>query len=85
MKKELGRFEQTLQGIYDVLNGLKVLQAIRESLIMIFPIIMVGAFALVLRSFPVEVYLSFIQGFAGGVIDKFLGYLFQATFGILSL
>lgn len=85
MKKGQGKFEQTLQGIYGVLNGLKVLQAIRESLIMIFPIIMIGAFALVLRSFPVDVYLSFIQEFAGGVIDKFLGYLFQATFGFLSL
>lgn len=29
--------------------------------------------------------MSFIQGFAGGVIDKFLEYLFQATFGIMSL
>lgn len=85
MKKGFEQYEQILQKIYNFLNGLKVLQAIRESLIMIFPIILVGSFALVFRSFPVDAYVSFIQGFAGGVIDKFLEYLYQATFGILSL
>lgn len=83
--KNYEKTEIKLQNVYDALNGFKMLQAIREGLIMIFPIIMIGAFALVLRSFPVDGYLSFIQNFAGGCIDRFLKFIFQGTFGMLSL
>ena len=54
-------------------------------MLMIVPVIMVGAAALVLRSFPIKPYLSFIQNFAGGFIDAFLLLIYNATFGILSL
>ena len=80
-----GKMRNKFRGIYTVLNNSNILQAIRESLIMIFPVIMVGAFALVLRSFPVSAYISFIQNFAGGIIDRFLQYLYLATFGVMSL
>ena len=71
--------------IYDKLNNSKVLQAIRESLIMIFPIIALGAFSLVLRSFPVDAYQNFIHTFGSGIINRFLSYIYNATFGVMSI
>lgn len=85
MKVKQNKIQKALIKWYAKLNSSPVPQAIRESLIMIVPVIMVGAFALVLRSFPVNVYQEFIKNFAGGIVDSFLGCLYQATFGILSL
>jgi len=77
--------EQVGTNLYGKLNNSKILQAIRESLIMIFPVIAVGAFSLVLRSFPIEAYQSFIQTFFNGIINRFLLYMYNATFGIMSI
>lgn len=72
--------------LYEQLNNVRLLQAIKGSLVMMIPVIMVGAFAIVLRSLPLPIYQSWLHGsFHGGVLDKLLGYVNQATFGILSL
>lgn len=85
MKGVQKRISSWLSRSYEYTNDIQLLRAIRESLIMIVPIIMVGAAALVLRTIPIKPYLSFVHHFAGGIIDTFLSLLFDATFGILSI
>lgn len=81
----INKLEKSMRHGYTKLYSSLTIQAIQESLIMIFPVIMIGAFALVLRSFPISGYQGFIQTFAGGVIDQFLQYLNSATFQLLSI
>lgn len=85
MKERRIRLQKVMYHIYERLNEVHLLQAIKGSLVMIIPVIMVGAFTIVLRSLPVPVYQTWLHGFAGGMVDKLLEYIYQATFGILSL
>lgn len=62
-----------------------IVSSIRAGLIKIIPILMIGAFALVLKSLPLGFYQTFIHGFAGGFIYDLLELVFSATFGALSI
>lgn len=85
MKQAQKYLWRLLYRIYVNMNQSRLLKAIRESMLMIVPVIMVGAAALVLRSFPIKPYLFFIQNFAGGIIDEFFALIYNATFGILAI
>ena len=74
-----------IQQNYESLNNLSLLQCIRESLIMVVPTMMIGAFALVFRSFPYMPYQTFIHAFAGGALYSLFDFLYTATFGVLSI
>lgn len=62
-----------------------IVTSIRAGLIDIIPIVLIGAFALVLNTFPVEGYLVFIRSFAGGFLSDLFGLVNSATFGLLSV
>lgn len=59
-------------------------RVIRDGLVTMIPILMIGAFALVLQSFPVEAYQEFINSFAHGFLYDVFHMIYQATFGVLS-
>ncbi len=73
-KNVLGRFER-----------LRIVKIIRDALVNIIPVLIIGAFALVIKSFPVGVYQDFIESFAGGFILKLSEAIYSATFGVLSV
>lgn len=58
---------------------------IRSGLANIIPILIIGAFALILQTFPVGAYQRFIARFAGGFPLTLFGTIFSATFGVLSV
>ena len=60
-------------------------RAIRGGLINIIPVLIVGAFSLILKSFPVDAFQEFIANFAGGFLLTLLDLIYSATFGVLSL
>ncbi|MBQ7444366.1 MAG: PTS sugar transporter subunit IIC/EAL domain-containing protein [Clostridia bacterium] len=62
-----------------------VVRAVRNGLVSMIPILILGAFALILKTFPVEGYQTFITKFAGGAIYKFFDIVYYATFGVLSV
>ena len=64
---------------------LTVVRAIRGGLINITPVLIIGAFALILEKFPVEAYQNFISAFADGLLLTFLEFVYSATFGVLSV
>lgn len=66
-------------------EGYTLVRAIRGGLLSITPVLIIGAFALILKTFPVEAYQKFVNGFAGGLLLQFLDFVYNATFGILSL
>lgn len=62
-----------------------VVRAIRNGLVNIIPVLIIGAFALVLKSFPIPAYQDFLSSFWDGAFRKFLDFIYTATFGVLSV
>lgn len=60
-------------------------RALRNGLIMILPVMLVGSFATLFSSIPIPVYKEFLQTFGGGVLNTLLGWVNNGTFGIMSL
>ena len=74
--------------LYDFMaetEQLTLVRAIRSGLLNITPILILGAFALILKSFPVTPYQNFIKDFAGGILLTFFEFIYSATFGVLSI
>ena len=67
------------------LDRITIVQVIRDGLVHIIPVLIVGAFALIIQTFPVSAYQDFIARFAGGFILKFAEVIYSATFGVLSV
>ena len=60
-------------------------RAVRNGLINMIPVLIIGAFALILKTFPVPAYQSFIETFLDGFLLHLLDLVYSATFGVLSV
>ena len=67
------------------IEGATSIRAVRSGLVNIIPILIVGAFSLILETFPVEAYQHAIEVFAGGFLKTLFHIAYTATFGVLSL
>ncbi len=77
-----------IKRIYSILSKaeqLTIVSAIRGGLLNITPVLIVGAFALILKTFPVAAYQTFITNFANGLLLSFFDFIYSATFGVLSI
>ncbi len=66
-------------------TSLSGVATIRRGLVSLIPVLLVGAFSLMIRYLPFEAYREFIGTFADGVIDSLLGAVYDVTFGLLSV
>ena len=66
-------------------QNVTVIRAIRNGLVTMIPVLIIGAFALVLKSFPVPAYQDFITNVWGGAFLNFFNFIYTATFGVLSV
>lgn len=62
-----------------------IVRVIRTGLVSMIPVLLIGAFALVFKSFPVAEYQSFITNAAGGFLLYLFDLIYKATFGVLSV
>lgn len=62
-----------------------VVRSVRRGLVSMIPILIIGAFALILKTFPVEAYQHFITTFAHGFLFQLFDIVYAATFGVLSV
>ena len=69
----------------DKISQINMIRALRRSLIHLIPILMVGAFALVLQSLPLAFYQDFIHHFCGGILYSFFEILHNVTFNVMSI
>ena len=67
------------------IEDFSAVRAVRDGLVNIIPVLIIGAFALVFMFFPIPEYKRFIEEFAGGFILKFFEIINSATFGLLSV
>ena len=80
-KNSIGRLER----IMERMENLVIVRTICGGLVNIIPVLIIGAFALILKTFPVNAYQSFITNFAGGFLLSFFDFIYSATFGVLSV
>lgn len=80
-KKKTSGLVQMYSGMADI----KTVQCIKNSLIMLLPVLLAGAFALFFQSLPIPAYQSFVKSFLSGAFYTFLSYVYSATFGVLGL
>lgn len=80
-----------MRGSRKFLTGIRRLEqttavrAVRSGLVNMIPVLIIGAFALVVKTFPVEDYQTFIATLAGGFFLKLFDLIYSATFGVLSV
>ncbi|MBO4217491.1 MAG: PTS sugar transporter subunit IIC, partial [Clostridia bacterium] len=80
MKKESNRYAFVRK-----IEQAAPVRAVRNGLINIIPVLIIGAFALILKTFPVDAYQNAIAAFAGGFFLELLNLVYSATFGALSV
>lgn len=77
--------EAIYKKILNKMDNSEIISAIRRGLIMIIPVLMMGSFALILKSMPINAYQHFINhAFAGAFLSMF-NFVYDATFGLLSV
>ena len=62
-----------------------LIRSIRDGLVNMIPVLIIGAFALILKTFPVPAYQTFITSFGNGFLLTLLDFVYSATFGVLSV
>ena len=60
-------------------------RSVRSGLVNIIPVLIIGAFALIFKTFPVAAYQKFIASFGDGFFVSLFDIVFGATFGALSV
>ncbi len=65
--------------------NLASVMAIRYGLVSVIPVLLVGAFSLMIKSFPIAVYQEFITEFGEGILCDLLDGVYNVTFGMLSV
>lgn len=63
----------------------KILASISEGLMRTLPIILLGSFALVLKSLPVTAYQTFLSQFLDGYVMDFLSTIYAASLGLFGI
>ncbi|MBO4667664.1 MAG: PTS sugar transporter subunit IIC/EAL domain-containing protein [Bacilli bacterium] len=62
-----------------------LIKSIRNGLVNMIPVLIIGAFALIFKTFPVPAYQTFITNFAGGFLLELFDFVYSASFGVLSV
>ena len=58
---------------------------IRNGMVMLIPVLLIGAFSLTVQFIPIPIYLRFSREWQGGFINTLFGYISNATFGLMSV
>ncbi|MDD3570809.1 MAG: EAL domain-containing protein [Lachnospiraceae bacterium] len=66
-------------------ENISFIRSIRAGMVTIIPVLLLGSFSLVLKGLPIMVYQKFISAFLGGAILELFNFIYNATFGMLSV
>lgn len=77
--------QRKMTGILSKIQNLIVIQSIRYGLITLIPVLMIGSFALVFKSVPLDGYQKFITEWNSGLFFNIFNGIYNVTFGMLSV
>ncbi|WP_312647867.1 PTS sugar transporter subunit IIC/EAL domain-containing protein [Aminipila sp.] len=70
---------------FNKLEETDAIKSIRNGLVMVIPILMLGSFSLLFKSLPIAQYQQFLKNFGEGILVDLFSTIYNATFGMLSL
>lgn len=77
--------DSLLWNLYSVFNQNRIIKCIRESMLMVTPVILIGAFSLLVITLPIPALDHFVKNFAGGIVVNLMQSLYSVTLNILSI
>lgn len=67
------------------IGGQRHLLALRDGIVMVMPLLILGAFSMIIAEFPLKAYLNFMASTFGDNWNAFEGVIMNATYGIVAL
>lgn len=67
------------------IGGQRHMLALRDGIVMIMPLLIIGAFSMIIGEFPAEAFLNFMANTFGENWNAFMGVIMNATFGIAAI
>ncbi len=81
----LGKFDSFINRAVRRFTALSAVETIKRSLISLIPVLLIGAFSLTARYFPIGIYQHFLASSSGRFLAGLLDTVYSVTFGLLSL
>lgn len=85
MKKKGNFMEEKFLPIAAKIGGQRHLMALRDGIVMVMPLLILGAFAMIIAEFPLDAYKNFMVSVFGDNWNAFEGIIMNATYGIVAL
>ncbi len=79
------RFKTALFKVSDYFDDNQALMAVRQGMIMLIPLLVLGAMALMLASLPIPAYQDFLSSFLNGKVVEFLHFVRGAALNMFAL
>ena len=76
---------KSFKKVLDKVQNSIVVQSIRDGLVSIIPVLIIGAFSLIINQLPITAYQTFIHTFLNGFIVDLFNIIYSASFGVLSI
>ena len=73
------------RSVFEKFSQSAIVSAVRIGLVNMIPILIIGAFALILKTFPLTAYQKFLTTTVGGYLLSLFDFVYAATFGVLSV
>lgn len=80
--KVMSFMEEKFLPVAAKLGGQRHLLALRDGVVMIMPLLILGAFSMIVAEFPVQAFLDFMAKIFGENWNAFEGVIMHATYGI---
>lgn len=85
LKMKENKEKQKKISITDKIESNCTFTAIRQGMISVIPLVVVGSFALMLMSLPIPVYQRFINGVFNGIIVELLDFVYSGIFDFFAV
>lgn len=85
MDKKVNFMEEKFLPIAGRFGSQRHLLALRDGIVMVMPLLILGAFAMIIAEFPLTAYTDFMAKVFGEGWNSFEGVIMNATYGIVAL
>lgn len=74
-----------IEKVLERISALSIIRIVQRGITLLIPILLIGSFSLILKSFPLPQYQTFLATPVGSILYDFFDAIYQVTFGMLSL
>lgn len=85
MYKKISFMEEKFLPVAAKIGSQRHLLALRDGIVMVMPLLILGAFAMIIGEFPLKAYTDFMAKVFGSGWNSFEGIIMNGTYGIVAL